>query len=138
MEVVQPNETSYIRRTSQFFKQLSRHTPVIPPVSRAAFVARYSGRARARYERAAVALAERERKGFPTITQKDANLSNFMKVEKLLSAKLDKAPRNISPRTPEYNIELGILIGHLEKPLFRALQLTCGFPVVFKGMNASQ
>lgn len=61
-----------------------------------------------------------------------------MKVEKLFRAKLDKAPRNISPRTAEYNVELGCLIGHLEKPLFRAMGHTCGFRTVFKGMNADE
>lgn len=61
-----------------------------------------------------------------------------MKVEKLFRAKLDKAPRNISPRSAEYNIELGCLIGHLEKPLFRAIGKVCGFPAIFKGINAEE
>lgn len=68
--------------------------------------------------------------------QKISRLSNFIKVEKLLADKLQKDPRNISPRTYEFNILLGCYIAHLEKILFRILAKVSGFPVVFKGMNA--
>jgi len=65
-----------------------------------------------------------------------SRLSNFVKVEKVLEEKLAKAPRNISPRAPEFNVLLGCYIAHLEKAMFRILERVCGFPVVFKGMNA--
>jgi hypothetical protein len=68
--------------------------------------------------------------------QRLSRLSNFVKVEKVLGDKLAKAPRNISPRTPEFNVLLGCYIAHLEKAMFRILERVCGFPVVFKGMNA--
>lgn len=68
--------------------------------------------------------------------QRLSRLSNFVKVEKVLEDKLAKAPRNISPRAPEFNVLLGCYIAHLEKALFRILERVCGFPVVFKGMNA--
>jgi hypothetical protein len=67
-----------------------------------------------------------------------SRLRNFVKTEKLLSAKMAKAPRNISPRSPEFNILLGCYIAHLEKLMFRILERVCGFPVVFKGMNAGK
>jgi len=65
-----------------------------------------------------------------------SRLDNFIKVEKLPRAKLDKAPRNISPRNRMFNILLGCYIAHLEKVLFKVLRKVCGFEVVFKGMNA--
>jgi hypothetical protein len=68
--------------------------------------------------------------------QELSSLGNFIKVEKLFATKLLKAPRNISPRKYEYNILLGRYIAHLEKRLFGILSDVCGFPVVFKGMNA--
>lgn len=68
--------------------------------------------------------------------RKLSQLRNFVKIEKVTQEKLAKAPRNISPRSPEYNVLLGCYIAHLEKALFRILERVCGFPVVFKGMNS--
>lgn len=68
--------------------------------------------------------------------RKLSRLRNFVKIEKVTEEKLAKAPRNISPRSPEFNVLLGCYIAHLEKALFRILERVCGFPVVFKGMNA--
>lgn len=82
-------------------------------------------------------LAEqRHRRGEPPIRRSDAILKVFSKPEKLLEDKLRKAPRNISPRQPIYNMALGRYIKHLEKPLFKMLGEVAGHRVVFKGVNA--
>lgn len=135
VETTPPSETFYRGRTEPFVKKLSQHSFEVEPVSRSKFLQRYSGLRLARMERALVDLERMERDGTLDVAR-EAKLRNFVKVEKLLRAKLDKAPRNISPRSPIYNILVGCYIAHLEKILFRLLGDVCGFPVVFKGMNA--
>ncbi|APG76445.1 hypothetical protein 2 [Sanxia tombus-like virus 1] len=136
VETTPPSEALYRQRFRQYVKQLKRYTYETPPVTRDVFLSRQSGNSRRflRYQRALANLGQLERNNDVDLDRL-SRLSNFVKVEKLLSTKLAKAPRNISPRSPEYNILLGCHIAHLEKILFRILQRVCGFPVVFKGMN---
>lgn len=65
-------------------------------------------------------------------------METFVKCEKLnFTSKDDPAPRVIQPRAPEYNVELGRYIKHLERPLFKSLESFFGYPVVFKGHDAN-
>lgn len=137
VETSPPSETLYRTRMTHYVDELRRRSRIVEPVSRDKFLSRYSGRKLESYRRAKVNLERIESEGSLDYHEL-SKLKNFVKVEKLLDTKLSKAPRNISPRTYEFNILLGCYIAHLEKVLFRVLAKVCGFPVVFKGMNALQ
>lgn len=122
---------AFARMVSRFSSDLKCHR--VLPLSSSQFCERYSGRRRMVYERAAESLLT------SPVCERDANLQTFVKAEKLnLSAKHDPAPRVIQPRNPRYNIEVGRRIGHLEKPLFKAIARCFGRPTVMKGYNALQ
>jgi hypothetical protein len=71
------------------------------------------------------------------VRRSDAYLSTFVKAEKLnLSAKPDPDPRVIQPRSPVYNVAVGIYLKPIEGVLYKSLGKIFGEPVVFKGMNA--
>nr|WRQ65210.1 RNA-dependent RNA polymerase [Tolivirales sp. gcode 6] len=139
VETTPPSETFYRQQFQPFVDELKRYSFVTAPVDRLVFCERYryNGRRFRNYLRAVANLEQMERSGTVDL-QRLSRLSNFVKVEKVLGDKLAKAPRNISPRTPEFNVLLGCYIAHLEKAMFRILERVCGFPVVFKGMNASK
>nr|WRQ65473.1 RNA-dependent RNA polymerase [Tolivirales sp. gcode 6] len=137
VETTPPAEQFYREQFAPYVDELKRYSFVTPPVSRALFCERYkaNGRRYRNYLRAVANLEHMEKHNTLNLQQL-SRLSNFVKVEKVLQEKLSKAPRNISPRAPEFNVLLGCYIAHLEKALFRILERVCGFPVVFKGMNA--
>jgi len=65
-----------------------------------------------------------------------AMLKTFCKFEKI---SLDKAPRVIQPRSPEYNLQLGRYIKRVEKRICRKIGKVFGDgPTVMKGYNAQQ
>lgn len=98
------------------------------PVSPAEFVQMYKGRARARYENAA---DDFHRYG---VTRADSISTVFSKMEKVNPS---KAPRNINPRTPVYNLAVGVYLKPIEHVMYRAITRASGnsFPVVMKGYN---
>lgn len=119
-------------RLAQFGSDVARITGVHPRLSYAEFVSRYNGRRRHVYE----AAAERLLAEGPSRAR--ATLTSFVKAEKVLvnEDKPDPVPRLIQPRTPEYNIAVGVHISHLEKPIYRAIGEIMGGPTVMKGCNA--
>jgi hypothetical protein len=73
------------------------------------------------------------------LTENDASVKTFVKAEKTnLTAKLDPAPRIISPRDARYNLVLGKFIKPIEGVLYRLLNEMCGGVTVMKGMNSFQ
>lgn len=75
------------------------------PIERDEFVMLYDGSKRKRYEAAARGLVDRE------LEAKDWWINVFIKDETICSwTKVDPAPRIISPRSPEYCLELGRFI----------------------------
>lgn len=118
-------------RLSFFRSALLARLPVLLPLSDLEFVSRYSGRRRQVYEQAAKEALLRG------VNENDARLKTFVKCEKLnLTLKADPAPRLINPRSPVYNLALGKMIAHCEKPLFKAISGVYGGTTVFKGLNA--
>nr|WRQ65479.1 RNA-dependent RNA polymerase [Tolivirales sp. gcode 6] len=137
VETTPPTEELYRQRFAPYVDELKRCSFITAPVTRSVFCEKYraNGRRYRNYLRAVANLEHMEKQQTLDL-QRLSRLSNFVKVEKVLEDKLAKAPRNISPRAPEFNVLLGCYIAHLEKALFRILERVCGFPVVFKGMNA--
>lgn len=103
------------------------------PISRDEFVALYDGSKRKRYEAAAKSLQERE------LDDRDWNISLFIKDEKVMSwNKPDPAPRLISPRSPEYCLEVGRFIKPIEHLLYKAVARVWGETTIAKGLNFNQ
>lgn len=78
------------------------------------------------------------------LSEMQAWISHFIKFEKVnLTKKSDPVPRNIQPRSPEYNLRLGMFLSPIEgfggsHPMYDALASLFGGPTVMKGMNAEQ
>lgn len=78
------------------------------------------------------------------LSEVQAWINHFIKFEKTnLSKKSDPVPRNIQPRSPEYNLRLGMFLSPIEgfngsHPMYTALASLFGGPTVMKGMNAEQ
>ncbi len=109
--------------------------PLLPstaPVSHKLFVESYEGRKKQRYERAL-----EEIQAGRANPKKDAEVKCFVKFEKTdHSTKKDPVPRVISPRDPKFNVKVGRYLKHLEKPLFKSLDLLFGHKTILKGLNA--
>lgn len=104
-----------------------------PVVERRAYADLYVGRKQEIYRRAAESLAIR------AINPRDAYTSTFLKAEKVnFDKKPDPAPRVIQPRSPRYNLEVGRYLKLFEKRLFAGFRSVFGYPVILKGMNASE
>jgi len=78
------------------------------------------------------------------LSEMQAWINHFIKFEKVnLTKKPDPVPRNIQPRSPEYNLRLGMFLSPIEgfngsHPMYDALASLYGGPTVMKGMNAEQ
>lgn len=124
-----PTPASYgmfSQRLAKFDKAL-RPVP-LRPLSDSQFCERYQGRKRLVYEAAAASLLTKP------VNKRDSHMKTFVKAEKLdLKSKPDPAPRVIQPRDPRYNVEVGKLISHQEKRLFRCIDRIFGKPTVMKG-----
>lgn len=103
------------------------------PVSTEQFVDCYRGRRRLVYQSAADSLL------VTGVEKKDSFLSSFVKAEKInFTAKTDPAPRLIQPRSPRYNVSVGVYIKPIEHDVYNAINGVFGAPVVAKGLNAFQ
>lgn len=107
------------------------------PWTRDQFVASFRGRKQALYQRAADSLARKP------LSVKDSFLSTFVKAEKLnVTLKPDPSPRVIQPRSPRFNLCIGVYIKAIELQLYHDLdqmisrRLGCDAPCVMKGLNA--
>lgn len=130
---IKPKPGFLITALSGFIATLKTHLPRLRPLTTLQFLERYSGRKRARYERAADSL------GCRPVERRDADLKSFVKAEKInLTNKSDPCPRLIQPREPRYNVPLGRFIAHGEKPLYKSIDKVFGYPVVMKGKDALQ
>lgn len=112
---------------------LVRLLPRVPKVSTTDFVDMYHGRRRVLYASAAESLLVKR------VSKKDAELSTFVKAEKInVTLKSDPAPRIIQPRDPRYNVEVGRYLRPLEKPLMHAIDDLFGEPTAMKGYTVEQ
>ncbi len=119
---------------SDYGKALLRKMPkLVEPISADAFVALYDGPKRKRYEAAMRTLVDRD------LESKDWEVKLFIKDEKICSwVKADPAPRLISPRSPEYCLELGRYIKPIEALLYKAVARVWGETTIAKGLNFNE
>lgn len=98
--------------------------------SRAMFVEMYVGRKRAIYQDAVDSLVY-----FP-LKRDDSFTHPFVKCEK---GKIDGCAHVIQPRSPRYNVEVGVYLKHLEHGVFRSISRCFKQKkVVMKGINVKQ
>jgi hypothetical protein len=130
----QPRPGIFDERCKSFQTKVLRRISRTPPViSRAQFVDLYTGGKWKVYRRAAENLDVRG------LRRSDANLKCFTKVEKTnFTEKEDPPPRLISPRSPEYNVELGRYVKKVEHEVYRAIDSVFGETTVMKHHNADQ
>lgn len=72
------------------------------------------------------------------LTERDANVTSFIKAEKVSAKKQDPAPRIIQPRGVKFNLVYGCFIRPAEKAIYQAIDKVYGSPTVVCGHNASQ
>lgn len=117
----------YRRRVLQ---KMPKH---LPPLTHDEFVMLYDGPKRKRYQAASTALIDRQ------LEPKDWSPSIFIKDEVVCSwSKVDPAPRLISPRSPEYCLEVGCYIKPIEHLLYKAVARVWGETTIAKGLNFNQ
>lgn len=132
---VEPPQPDYsvVFNTLRVFrrKMLRSYGPRPSPVSPEQFVEMYKGRKRAVYETAS------EMYHLYGVTRLDATSTTFVKMEKVNPL---KAPRNINPRTPVYNLAVGRYIKPIEHVIYIAIQRCLGSstPIVMKGFNVEE
>jgi len=126
-----PKPTASFSTLSPILKRLRRLMPDLPPVwTTEEFVQSYTGFKRKRYEAAASNLAQRG------LRRTDGYLKTFIKAELYDGTKKsDPCPRIIQPRTPEYNIAVGVYLRPMEKLVYKALDRLFGHHVVLKCDN---
>jgi len=121
------------RQLNEFKQLLVTSTPSLTKWSYQKFVDNYLGHKRAMYQNAADSLR------LKPIRVQDSYISAFVKAEKInLSAKGDPAPRLIQPRSPRYNVAVGVYIKPIEGVLYDSIAKVYGSPTVMKGLNAEQ
>lgn len=120
-------------RLNEFGNLIQKWLPVTAPVDYETFVGYYRGRKRTVYEKAVQSLLGK------SVCRTDAQISAFVKAEKINTTKKpDPAPRLIQPRSPRYNVAVGVFLRPLEKLVYRAIGKAWGGKTVLKGMNASE
>lgn len=119
-DILTPNALKYVT-------EICREIDLPPVASIRQVVEAYTGPKRKIYERA-------EKKYWTDgVDKMSAVLKNFVKFEKV---NLEKAPRCISPRSPEYNLALGQYLKFSEKAYYKAMAVVWGQDhVVIKGMD---
>jgi len=125
----QPAVAHIFRTLSKFRSRLLRYLGRgSTPVSTESFVLMYQGRKRKIYEAAETNFH------LYGVTRKDAQSIMFVKLEKVNPT---KAPRCIQPRTPLYNLALGVYLKPIEHRVYAKIQqvFKSETPVVFKGLN---
>lgn len=129
----QPQPGFVVPEMRRFTKRLLHAVRRVPPMSTEEFVDSYVGSKRAMYARVASDLEVRP------LTRSDSYVMAFIKDEKTnLTRKEDPCPRIIQPRSPRFNVEIGIHLKPMEKPIFRAIGAIFGGVTVMKGLNAQQ
>lgn len=125
-----PAEGNFASILQDSRNELIKLLPKTAPMTRRQFVDTFRGRKKAIYERAHANLLQGR------VSKKLSKVKIFVKYEKTLAEGKEKVPRVVSPRTTEYNIELGRYTRRIEKPVYKAIGKLFGHPTVIKGYNA--
>lgn len=128
-----PNPGFIEQELARFRSMLRRHVVVTTPWDAEKFVSTYEGRRATVYKDAAESLRQQP------VHPGDASSSSFLKAEKIpFYAKGDPAPRLIHPRSPRYNVEVGVFIKKIEHEVYQAVDSVWGNKTILKGYNARQ
>lgn len=126
-----PDARVFENEMAQFAAAFDRLSPPTTPWSTDEFCATYVGRRRTIYEAAAESLIA------TPLQRSDANSSSFLKAEKIpFGNKPDPAPRLIHPRSPRYNVEVGVYLKKVEHQVYHQVDTIWGQRTVLKGCNA--
>lgn len=125
-----PQPASFANRLTNVRNKLSKLLPKTAPLTRRQFVDTFQGRKKAIYERAFTNLLQ------GSVSKKLAGVKAFVKYEKTLVGIKENIPRVVSPRTTEYNIEVGRYTRRIEKSIYKNLGDLYGHPTVIKGYDA--
>lgn len=127
----QPDARVFDERMFKFKKEMRRLISTATPYTPQEFVDSYDGRKKLVYSRALLSLHQK------SLEVEDSFISAFVKAEKCnFSAKVDPAPRVIQPRSPRYNLSVGLYIKKIEHRIYRLIKKLFGAHTVAKGMNA--
>nr|WIR83947.1 MAG: RNA-dependent RNA polymerase [Ulva tombus-like virus 1] len=127
---VRPSRAVVERSLKPFKKQIRKFAFGLTPWTLDKFV-ETRGRKKKVYE------AARRRYEQSGVRPSDWKVNTFVKAEKLdLTKKPDPVPRVIQPRSPVYNLVIGVYVSPLEKILYREIARMFDHPTVIKGMNA--
>jgi hypothetical protein len=127
----QPDARVFNERMLKFKNKLRKLIKTATPYTPQEFVDSYDGRKRIVYSRALESLNSKP------FEVEDSFISAFVKAEKCnFSAKVDPAPRVIQPRSPRYNLSVGLYIKKIEHHIYRLIKKLFGAHTVAKGMNA--
>ncbi len=126
-----PQPTHSIRKKlGEFKRRILHNIESIEPLSTKQFVDTYVGRKRKLYERAVKSLEEKP------LRKADAYIKAFIKDEKTdFGSKPNACPRIIQPRSPRFNVAVGVYLKPMEKALYRAIACVYRGVTVFKGLN---
>lgn len=126
-----PLPTVNIKKELQpFTNKLFHAVGIVQPISTKQFVDTYVGRKKRMYEAALVSLESKP------IARADAIISAFIKDEKTDFGKKPRAcPRIIQPRSPRFNVVVGVYLKPLEKALFHGIAEVYKGVTVAKGLN---
>lgn len=72
------------------------------------------------------------------VSRKHSQLKPFGKNEKIEICAKRAVPRMISPRSLEFNVEVGRYLRHKEHVIYKMVDSIFGFPTIMKGRNAFQ
>lgn len=128
-----PNPGVVDRELAEFARKFRNQGCTTTPWSREEFVATYVGRRAKVYADAAASL------GDIPLQRNEASSRSFLKAEKIpFYAKGDPAPRLIHPRSPRYNVEVGVFLKRIEHEVYRRVDAIWGSRTILKGYNAGE
>ena len=128
---IQPRKGHFVLKLNHYREQLRKIIGWQSPVTYDEFVDYYKGPRKLTYRRAVDGLA------LKPVHPRDSILKTFVKAEKNnLTLKADYVPRVIQPRSPRYNVEVGIYLRPLEKRLYAAINELFGSPTMLSSYNA--
>nr|APG76355.1 hypothetical protein 2 [Hubei tombus-like virus 1] len=126
----EPMRNIFDERLGEIRERVLSRTPFLRPLDLLEFPLQYVGKKRTIYQNAVSSLLNR------SLERKDGYTKNFTKTER--TTKAAAVPRNISPRDPRYNVEVGRYLKPAEPLLLDAVNKVAGSKTVMKGLNAMQ
>lgn len=127
----QPRPYHFERELNKFRLKLLRSVQPSPKWNHETFLSKYTGRRLTIYSNASELLKSRG------ITHADAKIKGFGKPEKTnVSAKPNAVQRVISPRSPQYNLAVGLYLKSFEHNIYIGIKRLWGEQTIAKGLNA--